>query len=172
MGALYLPWSRVSDFVCYACGLCCYRFRIPLKPHEALSIARTFGPAYVESIAGRQYIRKREGEACPFLIENGEMGLCYLQSLGMKPSACKIWPFRVYRRPEHGRGEEAYYSHRLGGFYVYVDQRCPGVKPGRPTPRLVKAVEEAIEVWAGVRRDQLFTTASLPAFSTKILTQL
>ncbi len=167
MSFLYLPWSRVSDFTCYACGLCCYRFRIPLKPHEALSIARTFGPTYVESIAGKQYIRKREGEACPFLIEDNGMGLCYLQSLGMKLSACKIWPFKIYRNPEHGRGEEAYYSHRLGEFYVYVDQRCPGIKLGKPTPRLLKTVEEAVEVWIGVKRDQIYTTASLPSLIKK-----
>ena len=121
----------------------------------------------MDSVAGRQYIRKREGEACPFLIESNGKGLCYLQSLGMKPSACKIWPFRIYRNPEHGRSEEAYYSHRLGGFYVYVDQRCPGVKPGKPTPRLMKAVDEAIEVWIGVRRDQLYTTAFLPPLMKK-----
>ncbi len=158
---LYLPWSRVSDFVCLACGLCCYHFRVPLKPHEALSIARTFGPEFVTSIAGRQYISKDSGEPCPFLVRENGAYLCLLQGLGMKPSACKVWPFMIYRRPEHGRAEEAYYSHRLGSFYVYVDQRCPGIRPGRPTPKLVRTIDEAIEVWMGMRGNQIYTTASL-----------
>lgn len=161
---MYLPWSRVSDFRCYACGLCCYRFQIPLKPQEALSIERLFGPGYVTSVAGKLYIRKEEGGPCPFLVERNGKLVCHLQDLGLKPKACKLWPFRIYHKPEYGRAEEAYFSHRLGSFYVYVDQRCPGIKLGRPKPRLIKTIEEAVEIWLGARSNQLLTTAILRPF--------
>lgn len=157
---MYLPWSRVYDFKCYACGLCCYHFQIPLKPHEALSIERVFGPGYVTSLTGKLYLRKKEGDPCPFLVERNGKLVCYLQDLGLKPKACKLWPFRIYNRPEYGRAEEAYFSHRLGGFYIYLDQRCPGVKLGRPTSHLIKTIEEAVEIWLGVRSEQILTTAS------------
>ncbi len=164
---MYLPWSRVRDFECYACGICCYYFRVPLQLHEALAIAKTFGPSTVTLLGGKQYIAKDDGEPCPFLVKLGGRQLCSLQDLGLKPRACKLWPFRIYKKPEHGREEEAYFSHRLGEFYVYVDQRCPGISFGRPTPRLISTIEEAVEIWLGLRKEQTLTTAYAPPFIIK-----
>ncbi len=158
---MLLPWSRISNFVCYGCGLCCFYFRVPLKPYEALRIAKVFGPDKISIVRGKEYIAKEEGEPCPFLVNRNGKLMCSLQDIGLKPVACKLWPFHIYRRPEHGRDEEAYFQHRLGGFYVYVDQRCPGVFLGKPTQKLVKTVEEAIDIWLGIRKEQSLTTAAI-----------
>ncbi len=157
---MLLPWSRVSDFTCYECGLCCLHFKVPLKSYEALKIAKVFGPDKITIIKGKEYLAKEEGEPCPFLINRYGKLICSLQDIGLKPLACKLWPFHIYKRPEYGRDEEAYFQHRLGSFYVYVDQRCPGISLGKPTYRLIKTIEEAIDLWLGVRKEQLLTTST------------
>ncbi len=162
---MLLPWRRISNFTCYRCGLCCFYFRVPLKSYEALKIAEAFGLDKIAIIGGKEYIEKEEGKACPFLVSRNGKLMCSLQDIGLKPVACKLWPFHVYKRPEYGRDEEAYFQHKLGGFYVYVDQRCPGVSLGKPNQKLIRTVEEAIDIWLGIREEQLLTTATIATFS-------
>jgi Fe-S-cluster containining protein len=158
---MYLPWSYIHSFECNACGICCSHFSVPLRPNEALEISRKLGRYYVEIRKDRFFLRK-EGRSCPFLLSSH---LCYLQMLGMKPRACKLWPFYIFKNPEYGRREEAAFSSKLGTFYIYLDPRCPGIAIGRPTEKLMSAIEEAVEIWLGLRREQVLTTSSLKALA-------
>lgn len=157
---MYLPWSSIGSFRCLACGTCCSHFMVPLRASEALSIARIFGWDHLEVRKGRLFIRKH-GRACPFLVRRGSLRVCLLQEVGIKPRACKVWPFHIFRTPEYGKREEASLSTRYGTFYVYVDPRCPGISLGRPTDTLLDAVVEALEIWLGVRTEQCLTTSPL-----------
>ena len=154
---MYLPWSYIHSFECDACGICCSHFSVPLRLDEALEISRKFGRDYVEIKKDRFFLRKG-GRDCPFLLSS-HMSLCYLQLLGMKPRACKLWPFYIFSNPEYGRREEAAFSNKLGTFYIYVDPRCPGITIGRPSERLINAIDEAVEIWLGLRREQVLTTS-------------
>lgn len=158
---MYLPWSAISSYHCLACGTCCYHFAVPLRFNEAIKIARSFGWSNIENRKGRLFIRKINGR-CPFLIHSGSLGLCYLQSIGIKPKACKLWPFHISERPEHGRSDEAIFTTKQGTFYVYLDARCPGVKLGRPDEALVSTLIEALEIWLGIRDEQILTTSRFP----------
>ncbi len=155
---MYLPWSSIRTFRCLACGTCCSHFAIPLRPSEALAIARIFGWHRIEARKGRLFIRKDEG-GCPFLVKMISLGVCYLQEIGVKPRACKLWPFHIFRNPEYGRREGAAFPSRYGTFYIYVDTRCPGITLGRPTDALAAAAMEALEIWLGVRTEQSLTTS-------------
>ena len=169
---IFLPWRKIRDFNCLACGVCCYNFKVPIKPHEAVMIVRNFGRRYITSSWGKQYITKEDGEPCPFLLRKGDLSLCTLQSLGMKPTACKVWPFYIFKRPAYGKEEEAYFSHKFGSFYVYVDQRCPGLIMGKPSLRLREKISEAIEIWLGTRKEQDLTCSSRAALSTGVIQSL
>ncbi len=153
---MFLPWRRAS-FTCYACGMCCYHFIVPLKPLEAKVLA-SMGVRLM-SIKGKVYIAKEVGKPCPLLRKTGEHSLCILDPLGLKPTACKLWPFYVYERPVYGFADEAHISYR-GSFYVYLDRRCPGVRLGVASRKMEEAVKEAIDIWLGVRREQRLTHMS------------
>ncbi len=155
-----VPWRLVADWRCLACGACCTRFRIPLRPDEAVSIAKIVGEWAVEVRGGRPYLA-RVGGRCAFLSGDGR---CLLQPLGLKPRACKVWPFSVSREPEHGRRDLARFEHLGRTWYVYADPRCPGLRLGEPEDRLVEEViPEVVEIWAGVRREQEASTSALPS---------
>lgn len=155
---MYLPWSRIDSYQCLACGTCCSYFSVPLRFTEAVKIARSFGWSKIESRKDKLFIRKVDGK-CPFLIRSGPIGICYLQSIGMKPRACRLWPFHVYEKPEHGRSDEAVFPTKHGTFYVYLDPRCPGIKLGRPNEMFVRTLIEALEIWLGIRSEQVLTTS-------------
>ncbi len=159
MGRL-VPWRLVADWRCLACGACCTRFRIPLRPDEAVSIARSIGEWAVEVRAGRPYLA-RVGGRCAFLSGDGR---CLLHPLGLKPRACKVWPFSVSREPVHGLRDLARFEHLGRTWYVYADPRCPGLKLGEPGDRLRgEVIPEVVEIWAGVRTRQEASTSALPA---------
>lgn len=128
--------------------------------NEALTLARMFGWHVIEARKGKLFMRKN-GSRCPFLVRIVPSEVCYLQEIGLKPKACKLWPFHVFKNPEYGRGEEAAFSSKYGTFYVYVDARCPGVTLGRPSDLLMSTVIEALEIWLGVRAEQHLTTSTL-----------
>ncbi|MCS7103671.1 MAG: hypothetical protein NZ992_07320 [Candidatus Korarchaeum sp.] len=127
---------------------------------EAFAVARIFGWCHIEVRKGRFFLRKDRGR-CPFLSKLGPFELCYLQEIGVKPKACKIWPFHIFENPEYGKKEEATFSSKYGTFYVYVDSRCPGITIGRPNDMLVNTVLETLEIWLGVRTEQFLTTGKI-----------
>ncbi len=161
--ARLVTWRVVADWQCMGCGACCEVFRIPLRPDEAVSIARAFGDWAVELRHGRPYLA-RVGGRCAFLSTSGR---CLLQPLGLKPRACKVWPFSVSREPKHGSPKLARFEHLGREWYVYTDSRCPGLILGEPSERLVEEVlPEIVEIWVGARREQEASTSALPPSAT------
>jgi len=88
-------------------------------------------------------------------------GSCILQSLGMKPLACKVWPFIVHREHPLRFASDASFRYRGEEYFVYVDMRCPcdGMNRGDPD-ELPLIVAEAVEISRDPDRPQRYTTAS------------
>lgn len=158
-----IPWARVRDWNCLACGECCKWFMIPLRADELARILHTFGEWAIEFKLTKPYIRKLySGSRCIFQYKVQDKWLCILQEMGMKPVACKIWPFIPLIKPKYGRDQEAIFEYSGERFYIYVDPRCPGITIGRPSFHLKREVlPEVIELRLGIRTQQRSTTSPI-----------
>lgn len=153
----FIPWQNVSDWHCKACGYCCKLYSVVLGFPEWLKLTKTFGQEAAVSDLSRFYIKRHSDGTCAFLGSNSLKYYCGLQ--GMKPEACKIWPFKVTLEPKYGEEKLAaldYKGHRL---YVYVDNMCNGVRYGKPTWEFQnKTVLEFVELALGTRELQHHAT--------------
>ncbi|MDI9645106.1 MAG: YkgJ family cysteine cluster protein [Archaeoglobales archaeon] len=134
-----VPWRKVFSWHCNACGKCCSEYRVRLSAYEYLKLKET---GFVEEKNGRFFIRKIRG-SCPFQIDR----LCILQDK-LKPFACKIYPFSVYKRGE----EDALFEYEKEEYYVYVDVFCPNLKLRRESGEnysIRALVEEAVKLYLG-----------------------
>ncbi|MEM2093944.1 MAG: YkgJ family cysteine cluster protein [Candidatus Bathyarchaeia archaeon] len=163
----YIPWTWITSWRCLACGQCCSFFRIVLRIYEYALITRSFGEGstYIDSL-GNPCLKKTRGRC----IFQDDQGLCQLQQLGMKPQACKLWPFIVCKEPKKLSADAAF-RHRGGEYYVYVDTLypCPGINRGNPQ-QLQATIAEAIECALNSTNQQRHTTAET-AKITRILHQ-
>lgn len=109
---------------------------------------------FTEEKFGKFYIKKIDGK-CPFQFRN----LCLLQN--NKPFACKIYPFRIFKRGE----EEAAFEYNGEKYYVYVDVFCKNVvlKKDLKQSKIVPLVEEAIKLYIGEISSPKNLTANLKA---------
>jgi hypothetical protein len=109
---------------------------------------------------GSPCLGRRNGN-CYFLNDHGS---CYLQPIGMKPFACKIWPFAVYsNNKRYGEGD-AYFRHRDEGYYVYLPQNssiCPGINRGDPA-ELPLIISEIVELYKNPFKEQVYSTCNYP----------
>lgn len=147
----YVPWRAVRGWACLACGECCKWYRVPLTPYEYALIVETLGAGFVEVTGTGNPCLKRVGGTCVF---QDASGLCGLQPLGLKPLACKAWPFRVQKRAGDRRALFVYEGEE---YYVYVNTKCKGVNAGTFYD-LVQAIREVIELRENPRRAQFFST--------------
>jgi len=136
---------------------------IPLRADELARILHTFGEWAIEFKLTKPYIRKLySGSRCIFQYKVQDKWLCILQEMGMKPVACKIWPFIPLIKPKYGRDQEAIFEYSGERFYIYVDPRCPGITIGRPSFHLKREVlPEVIELRLGIRTQQRSTTSPI-----------
>jgi hypothetical protein len=80
----------------------------------------------------------------------------------MKPIACKIWPFKILGRPEHGYANEAMYKYGGNKTFVYADPSCDGLEYGVPTWEFTNyTLKEFVEIAMGLRSDQYKTTGDI-----------
>ena len=133
-GNRVIPWEEVHSWFCNACGRCCQGFRVPLKMDEYVKIASRFGYNTVEFGLGKVYLQRDLNGRCVFQRYWGGKELCTLQA--MKPLACKLYPFRVLRKPKYPGGNGAYYNYRGVDLYIYLDSHCPGIRLGNPAESL------------------------------------
>ncbi len=133
-----LPWRRVRDWRCCACGKCCLAYTPKLTYYEYLKLPKRF----VTEKRGRYYIRKL-GRRCPFQIDN----LCIIQS--EKPLSCKLFPFSVHRRGD----ELALFEYDGEEHYVYVDPFCPNITLGHPSKAFVEKIIQALKMVTGKESD-------------------
>ena len=151
----YIPWKQVNSWICLGCGKCCYRYAIQLQDDEAAMI-RKFCSDAVEERKGRIYLRK-VGEKC--LFQSGKS--CALQPLGLKPMACKIWPFYVSTVPLSDWDNSKYQAQFLcrgKEFFAYVNTNCYGVNRGTKS-NLRKVISEIIMLQANPKKQQHYSTS-------------
>ena len=154
-----VPWSHVSSWRCTGCGICCRRFDVVLKFNEWLRLVQTYGIGVTTAGLDRLYLGKKPDGSCVFLSSTGNVCFCGLQ--GMKPLACKLWPFKIVDKPRYGMANEAAYDYRGRRLYVYVDPFCPETRLGKPTPMMVHGViPEFIEIALGLKEKQFYSTAA------------
>lgn len=154
-----VPWRRISSWNCTMCGECCFRFDVKLRWDEAMKLTNLYGREFLTPRPGG-FILSKVGGRCPFLLDFGKIRACKLQ-LDMKPIACKLWPFQVHLKPKYGKDRDARFTLEEGEFFVYVDLRCKGVRPGNPGPNLVETISEAVKLALDPSGVQLRTTSSL-----------
>ena len=155
-----VPWRFIHDWRCHACGECCTRYLVELKPIEYAEIAHVYGYSYVTTNLGKVYLRRRPDGSCVFLYRANGRGLCSLQH--MKPEACRLWPFIPCETPNFGYPELAYYRYGRRLYYVYVVPACPGLSYGEPSERLKgKVIPEILDMKFRGRTRQKYSTSSL-----------
>jgi len=153
-----VPWRYVSSWSCDGCGLCCKGFSVVLRFEEWFRLVKRFGAEVTRVGLNKFYLARRSDGSCVFLYNYFGRWLCGLQD--MKPLACKMWPFKVLKRPKYGNPNESIFNYRGRTFYVYVDPFCPNLRWGRPTAELTyKVIPEIIELSMNVREKQVYSTS-------------
>jgi len=156
---LFVPWQYIADWQCNACGGCCRAYSVVLNFPEWLKIVKNFGVETTASSLNKLFIKRRDDGSCSFLYNISNIHLCGLQH--MKPKACKLWPFKVLRRPKFGYVKEAVYSYSGNKLFVYADSTCSGLRYGKPTWEFNnQTLREFIEIALGLRIEQYKTTAN------------
>ncbi|MEM1538635.1 MAG: YkgJ family cysteine cluster protein [Candidatus Nezhaarchaeales archaeon] len=152
----YVPWRSVKGWVCLGCGECCKRYRVFLTAYEYVVIIKRFGSRFIDvSKTGDLCLKRVEG-TCVFQDVNG---LCQLQPLGLKPLACKVWPFKVQDAPAKGFWDEyASFNYADKTYYVYVNTDCNGINNGTFND-LIQAIREVIEIHRNPWRPQFYSTS-------------
>lgn len=154
----YLPWRRVGSWRCLACGECCRKFVVVLTSYEYARLTNLLGPDVVEIDRHGDPCLRQRGGTCVF---QGEDGLCGLQPLGLKPLACKVWPFKV-ERVEGGEevSHEELFTYGGETYRVLVHSACSGLGKGT-WEEMVEAIKEVIEIKRNPEAPQRYTTADL-----------
>jgi len=156
-----IPWRYVESWNCIACGKCCMGFEVILSFPEWVNIIRSYGVGVTEASINKFHLKRRSNGSCIFLCKYFDQWLCGLQQ--MKPTACKLWPFKILSRPEFGRPEEASYNYKNQRLYVYVDPLCIGIRWGNPDQLFIhKTMTELVEIALGLRAEQHYSTSKIP----------
>jgi Fe-S-cluster containining protein len=162
----FVPWRRVSDWRCLACGECCKHFEIPLRAEEYARIIGIYGLDVVRMSLGRAYLKKIRDSRCIFQSVSLDRWLCGLQK--DKPLVCKLWPFAILENPKYGKNGESIYHYQEKKFYVYVHLYCRGLLLGKPLPHLRnKVIPEAVRLSLCLEESQKHTISNLvnPSFT-------
>ncbi len=77
----------------------------------------------------------------------------------MKPSVCKMWPFRVLLKPDKmDKNFDGLYQVNNKEYFVYLNPKCLGINKGNPID-LKKTIEEIINLWNGLKDEQYYSTS-------------
>jgi len=126
----FVPWKQISNWQCIGCGECCRDYSVVLDFPEWLTIAQTFGAQNIVRGFDSMLIRRLPDGSCSFLCQPAGISLCSLQ--GMKPNACKLWPFKVLAEPRYEDANQAIFEYMGKKLYIYADKNCAGLKYGNP----------------------------------------
>ncbi|MEM2104699.1 MAG: YkgJ family cysteine cluster protein [Candidatus Bathyarchaeia archaeon] len=157
---LFVPWQYIADWRCNLCGLCCKAYSVVLNFQEWLKIVKNYGVETTASSLNSFYLKRKSDGSCVFLYKLSNMHLCGLQH--MKPTACKLWPFKILTSPKFGYAREAAYPYNGRNLYVYADSTCTGLRYGRPAWELAtQTISEFVEIALGIRSDQHKSSANI-----------
>lgn len=155
------PWSFVESWNCLGCGhICCMHATVPLTVKEWLNLVQHYGYGVVEDDIRGFYLKADPSRKCVFGHPSEGYWFCSIQKI--KPKACKLWPFKVYRTPKHGWAREAAYEFGEDRFYIYADSHCEGLRWGRPNREMVrKVLPEIMHIALGTQYTQNYSTSEL-----------
>ena len=117
-----IPWSEVSSWSCVACGNCCVGYSVPLKADEYARVAQRYGFDVVDFGLGKVYLKRGQNNRCVFQRPSMGRWICSLQ--GIKPLACKLFPFRIHSKPIYSKGD--------GSTIKYTWERTSTATSSRP----------------------------------------
>ena len=151
-----IPWSEVETWRCCGYGECCKPYTVPLSTWEWTRITQTYGISVTEISVDGLFLKKKQGR-CIFQYMQGGKWLCAIQHL--KPLACRLWPFKIFRRPKYGRAEKAALESGGRRMFVYVDPLCPTLKLGEPSEEFLKNIlPEFINISLSTYEEQYYST--------------
>jgi hypothetical protein len=149
----YIPWRLAKSWRCLACGSCCGRYAVNLTWEEYRRIGK-FWPDRVRIKNRKPYLGRRIDGRCEFLSRK----LCHLQVLNMKPSVCKIWPFKVLLKPARmDKNFDGLYQTGTKEYFVYLNPKCSGISRGNSI-HFNSTIEEIINLWSGLKKEQYYST--------------
>ena len=155
-----LSWRNLKSWNCVECGMCCKDYHVVLNYAEWLNIVGNYGIEKTIAGTNKLLLGKKSNGTCSFLTHYKDTCYCGLQY--MKPTACKIWPFKIFLNPKFGKPDWALYRYRNKSFYIYVDSACTGLSWGKPTPELMyRVLPEFIDVAIGLRKQQFYSTSKI-----------
>ncbi|MCW4049579.1 MAG: YkgJ family cysteine cluster protein [Candidatus Bathyarchaeota archaeon] len=153
-----IPWTEVNNWSCIACGNCCLGYRVPLKMDEMVKVNAMYGPTVLEYGMGKAYLRNQRNGRCVFQRPLMNRWICTLQ--GTKPTACRLFPFRIHSKPIYKRGDQAGINLKGKIMYLYMDPDCQGIIHGQPSDRFRnQIVPEIISMGMGLQVKQKYTTS-------------
>ncbi len=156
----FVPWQCIADWKCIACGYCCKLYSVVLNFPEWLRIVKMFGVEKTVAGLDKLYIKRTDDGSCTFLCNVGNIYYCGLQN--MKPSACKLWPFKVLSEPKYGQARQAVFDYSGTKLFIYADSMCSGLRYGNPTWEFnYLTLREFAELALGTRQKQYKTTSNL-----------
>lgn len=133
-------------------------FRVPLKMNEFVKVANLYGTDKLVYGVGKAYLKNRSNGRCVFQTPSMGRWVCKLQ--GMKPLACRLFPFRIRKEPLYKRGDDSQIGYRGKKYHLYLDPVCQGIEIGKPSDHLVKKViPEILSIGMGVAGKQRHTTS-------------
>jgi Fe-S-cluster containining protein len=143
---MLVPWRKVKRWRCIRCGVCCYKYQVPVSLSEALRISRAYGDVVTLSKGGRYILRRIKGR-CIFLSGVPPFTSCLIHL--EKPICCRLWPFHFYVEPKYGlSGDDAVYIHGDRKLFVYINDECSGLGRGMEIEALLS---RAAELWVAYK---------------------
>lgn len=153
-----IPWPEVSSWSCVACGNCCRGYKVPLKMEEMVRIQNSYGPEVMDFGVGKAYLKNQRNRRCVFQKPLMNRWVCTLQ--GIKPTACRLFPFRIHNKPVYKRGDNAGIFFHGKQYYLYMDSDCRGIVSGNPGDRFRdQIVPEIMSIGIGLPVKQKYTTS-------------
>jgi len=152
----YVPWRKIKSWICLRCGGCCKRFKITITSHEYARLLHISEGLVSTDKTGNPVLRRVNGKC----VAQDRYGLCTLHYLGMKPLACKLWPFTIFSNLRLAN-PETLFVHKGREYSVYVDRASPCVGINRGNPEVLPLIiEEVAEIYESRRLTQFLSTSN------------
>ncbi len=125
---------------------------------EMVMVSNQYGPNVLEYGLGKAYLRNQSNGRCVFQRPLMGRWICTLQ--GTKPTACRLFPFRLHSKPIYKGGDNARVQIGDKTYYLYMDPDCQGIVLGQPTERFRnEIVPEIVRIGMGLPVKQRYTTS-------------
>ena len=85
---------------------------------EMIRVSNQFGEKVLEFGLGKAYLKNQSNGRCVFQRPLMGRWICTLQ--GTKPTACRLFPFRMHKKPIYKSGENAIVKFRDKKYYLYM----------------------------------------------------